>query len=750
MASGNDGSFVYVPSSRRPSEPPPSTSGPVSGSVGPFFTMLDGVEPAPVSRRGQSAPPPSGPMSGHTAPVLFRGDAGPGFWLRDPNVKVEIVFKDTALGACKVIRLSPTGAWFSPNRDVPYPTDEPLELWLRAGEKEIGPIWGPVMMPPSPGQEPIFGLTFTGLQFRVAQQIVGLLRDLAISGAAQLAHRSQQAREEITDVSRIRAIIKALSGVSSRGFVSGRRELEVTIAALDDDGRVHWQGATGWGEGPFIVELTGYNSVYRLHLAELTEPGEDQIITPLPSRIERTRQRQYRRSEVDGGKLMASFYHPLWPRLPQIIREVRDVSFGGLRVVTSLDDDLLFPGLALPFIELRDENGDRVVLKGEVRSVGVSGGEAVARISVTPHAAREENRWNRLVARLLYPTTQSNGEFAESVWDMFRDSGYFNLSGKSPAQFDELRNSYMKIDQRGAATPTLFCNAVFPSGRGVEGTVCMMKVYRSTWMMHQLAKRRGDGDPANSKQILRDLYTRAFEHTQTDQKFRWVIAYAVATVRWNQLSHFDFAKRHMETGKAMSLPFQLMEANVFDSGLSVPEGAEVGLATADEVELLLEHLRSTRPSCYVDALDLIHDATLSGVSRDWLRAGLSRKRSIFVARRDGVVVAASIVECSETGANLFRLTDCLRLVVLVSGGDAALAALIDGARRWFQEHGKETFVYFREDEDPGPMQVSKLRDLGEGRFWVIAADLLPEFLEHLFEVTSSKATMVTQAGNVRG
>lgn len=749
MASGNDGSFVYVPSSNRASEPPPS-EGPPSSVVDPFFTMLEGSIPPPPSRRGQSGAPASGPMSGQAAPVLFRGDAGPGFWLRDPNTGVEIVFADPALGPCKVIRLSPTGAWFSPKRDTPYPTEEPLELWLRAGERDIGPLWGPVVMPPSPGQEPVFGLTFTGLQFRVAQQIVGLLRDLATSGAAQLAHRSQQTREEVVDVARIRAIVKALSGVSSRGFVGGRRESQVAITAIDDDGQVHWQGASSWGEGPFIVELTGYNSVYRLHLAEMTAIGDDQVVTSLPSRIERTRQRQYRRSEVGGGELTASFFHPLWPRLPQIVREVRDVSFGGIRVVTSFDDDLLFPGLALPFIELRDEKGERVVLKGEVRSVGFSGGEAVARISVTPHATREENRWNRLVARLLYPTTQSNGEWAESVWDMFRDSGYFNLSGKSPEQFEELRSSYMKIDQRGAATPALFCNAVFPSGRGVEGTVCMMKVYRSTWMMHQLAKRRGDGDPLASKQILRDLYTRAFEHTQTDQKFRWVIAYAVATVRWNQLSHFDFAQRHMETGKAMSLPFQLMEATVFDAGLSVPEGAEVGRATAEEVELLLRHLRSTRPSCYVDALDLINDATLSEVSRDWLRAGLSRKRCIFVARRDGVPVAASIVECSETGANLFRLTDCLRLVVLAPGGDAALSSLIDGARRWFEEHGKETFVYFREDEDPGPMQLAKLRDLGEGRFWVIAADLLPEFLEHLFEVTSSKGSAVTQTGNVGG
>lgn len=760
MPSGNDGSFVYVPSSSRQSEPPPSES-PISGVIGPFFTMLDGgasAQSGPSSRRQVSEQPPaSGPMSGQAAPVLFRGDAGPGFWIRDPKAGVEVVFADASLGTCKVIRLSPTGAWFTPNRDVPYPTEDPLELSLRAGAHEIGPLFAEVVMPPSPVHDPVFGLTFTGLQFRVAQQLVALLRALATSGAAQLAHRPQQIREEVIDAPRIRAIVKALAGVGSRGFVGARRDAPVSITSLDDEGLLHWQGTSDWGAGPLTVELTGYNSVYRLHLSKVTVVGEGELVTPIPTRIERTRQRQYRRSEVDGGVLKAVFSHPLWSRLPQIVTDVRDVSFGGIRVITSLaslDDDeektvrdqLLFPGLSLPMIDLRDERGDSVRLKGEVRSVGISGGEAVARISVSPFASRDENRWNRLVARLLYPTTQSGGDWAESVWDLFRDSGYFNLSGKTPEHFEELRSSYMRVDQQGAVTPKLFCHAVFPSGRGVEGTVSIMKVYRSTWMLHQLAKRRGGVESANSRQILRDLYTRAFEHTQTDQKFQWVIAYAEATVRWNQLSHFDFAQRHSETGKAISLPFQLMEANVFDAGMHVPAVAEIGRATAEEVGLVLDHIRSTRPSCYVEALDLAPDcASLSEVSREWMRAGLSRTRSIFVARRDGAPVAASIVECSETGANLFRLTDCLRLVVLAPGGDAALPGLLDGARNWFAEHGKEAFVYFREDEDPGPAEVVKLRDLGEGRFWVIAAELLPEFLEHLFEVTSAKKMTAKQA-----
>jgi len=80
----------------------------------------------------------------------------------------------------------------------------------------------------------------------------------------------------------------------------------------------------------------------------------------------------------------------------------------------------------------------------------------------------------------------------------------------------------------------------------------------------------------------------------------------------------------------------------------------------------------------------------------------------------------------------------MRLVAMAPGGDAAFPALTDAARGWFRERRKEAFVYFRESEDPGPADVMKLRDLGPGVFWVIAAELMPEFLEHVFEATSPR------------
>lgn len=736
------------------SEPPPSGV-PPSGVLFRLLPYGDASEGPPSSRsiRHLSEPPPSGPVSGVVAPVNFRNDGGPGFWIRGPEGQVEIQFAlegqeapEGITGRCKVLRLSPTGAWFQPERGVEYPLDGTVEITIRARDHEIGPLHAHIVTPPTLVQEPIYGLNFVDVPFRLARDIVRLLRDLASRGAATLAHRSSQVREEITDTGRIRSVIRALAGVKSRGYLDNNRSQPLSLVSFDEGGGlVVWEGSSNWGDTPFVLDVTGYNSVYRLHFNSASPVGEGHVMTSLPRRIERMRHRQYRRGEVNGA-LTVALYHPLWPRLPQIKREVRDVSFGGVCFVTSPDDDLMFPGLSLPLIEVRETGGELVRLKGEVRSVSQVGDETLARVSVSPYSWRDEGRWNRLVARMLYPTTESGAEWSEPVWDLFRDSGYFNLSGKEPEQFDLLKSSFIKIDQRGVNVPGLFCHAVFPSERGVEGTFSIMKVYRNTWMVHQLAKRKGNSSVTNPRQILRDLYTRAFEHTQTDQQFRWVIAYAEATVRWNQMSHFAFAQRHAGSGKALSLPFQLMEVSVPDRAPQVPELFEIGPAAPREVMALLKHLQRTRPTCYVEALDLVPEhADLAAVSRKWSQAGFMRERAILVARRGSNAIAAAIVECGETGANLFRLVDSMRLIAMAPGGDGAFPALTDAARDWFRDRQKQAFVYFRESEDPGPSEISKFRDLGEGRFWVIAAELLPEFLEHVFEVTSPRVMSTTQA-----
>lgn len=727
------GGHAAVPQ-RRPTEPPPSES-PVSAPLSRLFERMmpygdASAEPAPARL---PLPPPSGPVSGATAPLNFRTASGPGFWIRSSSSQgAHVTLAGLGSGPCKVIRLSPTAAWFLPERGVEYASDQRVQVTVLAGDRELEPITADLVLPSFAGEASIYGLTFVDVPFRWAAQMIALLRDLVAQGGAHFAHRPTNTYEAITEPRRIRAIVRSLARVGGEGHIEGKVDAALRLASYDEaGGLLVWQGQVAEVTGRAFMDIAGHNSVYRLHFSALSAAGEGCTMTALPRRIERLQQREHRHGDVRGA-LEVSFHHPLWRGRRETRRAVRDVSFGGLCFVTALDDDLLFPGLVLPLLQVWDQRGEAVQLEGEVSSVTQIGGEAQARLTVVPCSWRDESRWNRLIAGMLYPSTMSGDERIEDVWNLYRDSGYFNLSGKVPAIFDPLKRSYARVDLQGVGVPGLFCHAVFPSERGVEGTVSMMKIYGRTWMLHQIAKRKGA-----SRRILREVYTRAFEAAQFDADRGWVISYMDANVRWNQMSHFAFAQEHAASGKAAALPFRFLEISTSEALARSPDPPEVGPATHREIASLIGQIQRRHPACYASALDLSADQLdLSEVTRKWNQAGFLRERAILIARRHGAPVAAAIVECGETGANLFRLVDSMRFIALAAGADTCFPTLIEEARRWFLARNKEAFVYFREDESHGPGEAPYLRDLGEGRLWVIAATLVPEFIEHVFDVTS--------------
>jgi hypothetical protein len=46
------------------------------------------------------------------------------------------------------------------------------------------------------------------------------------------------------------------------------------------------------------------------------------------------------------------------------------------------------------------------------------------------------------------------------------------------------------------------------------------------------------------------------------------------------------------------------------------------------------------------------------------------------------------------------------------------------------------FVYFHEPADDAHVSGIKLKSLGEGALWIIHALLLPDFIEHVYEMTA--------------
>ncbi|MGZ3461755.1 MAG: hypothetical protein ACXU86_24960, partial [Archangium sp.] len=413
-----------------------------------------------------------------------------------------------------------------------------------------------------------------------------------------------------------------------------------------------------WGEPPYELEVVGYNSAYRMRLAAPAAQGE-WLVTPLPERLWRVRHRWHRRVPAPAG-LRARFDHPLWKELGRLEREVVDLSFSGLGLHVG-PEDLVFPGLFL-LLELEMAGGECLYLSGEVRHVSAAqeDGRRMCGLEVRPRTERDALLWRRFVSQSLCPSTRTSEEWLEPLWELYAASGYFNLASKSAEHFDELRRSFGDLGKRAAQLPQLFCQSVWPSERGVEASLSSLKAYRHTWLLHQLGRRPGKPAHASPEpgQILRDTYLRTLEHSQGDPELRWVLAYAESTTPWMYRTHVRFAQRTQGSGQSLVMSLRLMDVECGDLSGQPAGDLDIGPASIGEKYLLAAEIARTRPACYVEALDFTRDRLeLWGLSRVWQSAGLERERRILVARRQGVPLAALVLELGHPGTNLFRLLE---------------------------------------------------------------------------------------------
>jgi hypothetical protein len=328
--------------------------------------------------------------------------------------------------------------------------------------------------------------------------------------------------------------------------------------------------------------------------------------------------------------------------------------------------------------------------------------------------------------------------WSAACWALYEATGYFSLSDKDPSQFHPLKEAYARTSRRLAAAPEVGCHVVWPVGDGtLQAALSILKVYHGSWFGFQMAKLRGDAPgavPAGT--VLREIHLRAYEHAQRDPDLRWVIGYCQDKPIWSRLAHRDFTTRHAPSERACVVRFRAVEVSCSGPAFCRADGVDVGPATPREAAALLRVLERLRPRPYREAFDLVPERfDLAGAKAAWARANLSRDRTTLVARRDGEPVAAAVLEDAEEGTHLFHLLDLVRVYPLAEGGEAHLGALLQAAREWYAGRGKRQFICFLE-EDVAPPEVRQgVQDLGVADMAIHSADLLPDLLEHIYEVT---------------
>jgi hypothetical protein len=669
--------------------------------------------------------------------------AGPysGYSLHGPG-GIQVVAPELGTVLGRATLLSPTAVWAAPGSAASaLARERRLRVSLDAGGTSIGPLVGE----PRWSDAGALGIQLMDVSLEQGRRILSVLDDAVLRGGAEPEASPLPVQEEVTGSERIESILTVISAMSNRGVLRRPGRTERVMLERMDAARslLHWrciEPGVDWGEPPYDIEVIGYNAAYRMRLAGPLAKGE-WLVTPLPERLWRVRHRWHRRVQAPAG-LRVRFDHPLWKELGRRQREVVDLSFSGL-ALRGEPDDLVFPGLFLP-LEVETADGECLYLSGEVRHVSSarSDGLRVVGLEVRPRTERDTLLWTRLVSQALCPATRTSEDFLAPLWELYCASGYFNMASGSAEHFDTLRRSFFDLGKHAARLPQLFCQTVWPSERGVEASLSSMKPYRHSWLLHQLSRRPGQPDnaPQVPGQVLRDTYLRTLEHAQSDPELRWVVCYAESSVPWVYRTHVRFARRMQDGGQSLVMPVRMMTADCGEpSGRPVGD-LEIGVATIGEKYLLAGELARTRPACYVEALDFTRERMdLWSIARTWQGAGLERERRILVARRDGVPIAALVLELGHPGSNLMRLLDAARLFPLAPEGREAYVALLDEARRWYALRGRTSFVYLCED-DGEYAQAARLNDDPSARpcLWIISASLVPEFLEHLHEQSVGK------------
>ncbi|WP_434385179.1 PilZ domain-containing protein [Melittangium boletus] len=602
-----------------------------------------------------------------------------------------------------------------------------------------------VHVPTAPEALPELSLRFVAPPLAQGRHIVTLLEGWRDRGQLETPHASPIWKEHITRPDRIGRIFEALTARRCRGMArSEAGDVELSAALFDKyDGRVAWEVRGGvLPPRPFMLEVFGFSSVMHFPVHE-AHYDDGLWSVPMPRELVRYRHRRLRRAAAWGG-CVARFAHPLWPQV-RVERELMDISYEGLSFATEPGEDLLYPGLVLPELEVSLPGGRPVRLKGEVRNI--SGTASLRRCGMKVEAREEDTAdWRALVEELSHPNTRVAGAWDKGTWNLFERSGYFRLSGKSPEDFKRMQDEYREAHARLHRRPRVGYRVVrpIPGSETVEASLSWLKPYSGSWMAHHLARHQPPDERCRgtAREALRDIYLRGFEPAQTDPEVKWFLAYCEANVRWVRFTALDFAEWYQHTGQACVLPFRLMEADA-RKDWHVPEGFTLEEATAEDLRSMFARLERTRPEAYREALDLVPERLdLARLKGQWSEARLERERRVLVARKDGRAIAMGVMESAHAGLNLFHVLNGLRIIPLEDAGSPeaqdAMLALLAGAAAWYRERGLDAFIHYAEEKATGYTERAGLRDLGEGRIWVLSAQLLPDFIEHLCEATTPR------------
>ncbi len=522
----------------------------------------------------------------------------------------------------------------------------------------------------------------------------------------------------------------ALSALGATGVARSTDNPDaVGAATLSRDGIL--LVAPSVGVGPYEVALESYGVCYRFHWP---------YAGSFPKRMSLVARRATRRCRVSSRVRLTVGTDAHRDSCAELM--VHDVSDGGVGVVDESDEPLFVAGQRLPRVKVAWKGGEELTSEAKVTHISRNPSHQGYRYGIELRLdAGARRRWGQFVDGLLAPRASLNSVHPNSLLEAYQSSGYMNLSGKRPEDFARLRQWFLSSSERLLAAGHV--GATFAAGEVTrpEAFCHQAQVWPGSWLFYQLCRLPNGRTLATSDdQVLVDLYQRAFSFVQRQPEARWLVTYIQADAGYSRAVHCGCVERWPAIN-ATDVRRVTVLAIDCQSDISGVASRESELVTSDEdVATVAALLRARLPHAYVEATGLGDPVLkINRLEKQWEAAGLERWRRVVVAKRQGSVVGAAVLEAASPGMHLFGLLDCVRIFTFTDDSPGVVRDLLLEAKRWYVTLGRSQFIYFK-DRQFDAYTPDQGASLGDSDIVVQAVDRIPLLLEHVYQLAAPSMT----------
>lgn len=525
-----------------------------------------------------------------------------------------------------------------------------------------------------------------------AWRVGGLIANAAALPTGAPADLPADARFELVDEAVVGEVLTSLYRLRPRLTLelSGGRELAADL--LDKGLAARPVGIELVPRGLPSAVLDGVDGVVgiTLHDASFTLEGTLQatpdgtLLLPLPCRVYSRGRRTSGRTRIPPGTLGVRLAHPLLPGR-EVAADVIELSPRGL-VLSGFAGGPPVPPGPLPRLRMT-LFGRNAVFQARVRHAGERDGEAVVGVELISAGTGDWLRLFRFWSVATFPLLVSRSEVPRALLDeLLVQSGYLDLRsgiGPTEAWYTPPGDERLSVD--------IVCN----SPEGIPGGhLSCLRIYRYTWMYHQLASV-GKGLAASEGRRALYLHTIAWLGSRDDDH-RYAMAWFNREKAWHRVFFDAFAAWMRSDEMVVIAPYDRFERNDSPTPDLETESPGIGetvgdLGPEDRVEAAALAAGQV-PALIAGAFDLdpVHVDTPHLCTQHSAR-GLVRGRKGFVIRDGAGVAGIALCETGSRDLSLFNLLNIAHVYLRAGEGapsSAAQIALLDRVMAYYSERGQ--------------------------------------------------------------